>query len=162
MSTMAYITYTTCRYNRDRMQNKWFLIQLSKKKRNKIKIRVLPFSKSYPKIESTWPTAKCRGRKSFDTWYYIVTCATLCVRSLPKLNRINVFPKYILKSKARDQLIQARKNFFCHVIVKDSLCNVLWQFMGKVESTWKSKSRRSSWFYCTMAQLSEAVTGGVF
>ena len=93
MSTMAYITYTTCRYNRDRMQNKWFLIQLSKKKRNKIKIRVLPFSKSYPKIESTWPTAKCRGRKSFDTWYYKVV---LYVSFSSKSKAINVFLKYIL------------------------------------------------------------------
>ena len=40
----------------------------------------VPFSKSYPEIESAWPTAKCRGKKSFDTWYYTVTCVTLCVR----------------------------------------------------------------------------------
>ena len=40
---------------------------------------ILPFSKSYREIESTWSTAKCRGRKSFDTWCYMVACATLCV-----------------------------------------------------------------------------------
>ena len=74
--------------------------------------RILPFSKSYPEIESTWPTAKCRGRKSFDTWYYIVTCTMLCVSFSSKLKAINVFPKYILKSKARDQSVQARKKLF--------------------------------------------------
>ena len=66
----------------DRMQNKWSLRQQSKQKQNRIKIRIffamflmqyfclhsiLRFSTSYPEIESTWPTAKCRGRKSFDT-----------------------------------------------------------------------------------------------
>ena len=56
---------------------------------------ILPFSKSYPEIESTWPTAKCRGRKSFDTWYYIVTCATLCVSFSSKSKAINIFPKYV-------------------------------------------------------------------
>ena len=40
---------------------------------------ILPFSKSYPELKAPKPTAKCRGRKSFDTWYYIVTCATFCV-----------------------------------------------------------------------------------
>ena len=34
--------------------------------------------------------------KSFDTWYYMVTCATLCVSFLSKLEAINVFPKHIL------------------------------------------------------------------
>ena len=87
---------------------------------------ILPFSKSYPEIESTWPTAKCRGRKSFDTWYYIVTCATLCVSFSSKLKAINVFPKHILKSKARDQSNQARKKLICHVITKNHLSNVLW------------------------------------
>ena len=55
---------------------------------------IFPFSKSYPEIENTWPNAKCRGRKSFDTWYYIVTCATLCVRFSSKSKATNVFPKH--------------------------------------------------------------------
>ena len=84
---------------------------------------ILWFSKSYPEIESTWPTAKCRGRKSFDTLYYIVTCATFCVSFSSKL-KANVFPKHILKLKARDQSIQERKKLFCQVIVKNYLCNV--------------------------------------
>ena len=93
----------------DRMQNKWSLRQQSKQKQNRIKIRIffamflmqyfclhsiLRFSTSYPEIESTWPTAKCRGRKSFDTWYYIVTCAMLCVSFSSKSKAINVFPKH--------------------------------------------------------------------
>ena len=91
------------------MQLQQFLSQQSKQKRNKIKIGtfravflmqyfclrgILPFSKSYPEVKSTWPTAKYRGRKSFDTWYYIVTCATFCVSFSPKSKAINVLPKH--------------------------------------------------------------------
>ena len=94
---------------------------------------ILPFSKSYPEIESTWPTAKCRGRKSFDTWCYIVTCATLCVSFSSKSKAINAFPKHIPKLKARDQSIQARKKLFCHLIIKNYLCNVSWKFLIKSE-----------------------------
>ena len=50
--------------------------------------------------------------ESFDTWYYAVTFATLCVSFSSKSKAINVFPKHILKSKASDQLIQARKKLF--------------------------------------------------
>ena len=68
----------------DSTPNKWFLRQQSKQKWNKIKIGIftamflmqyfclhgiLPFSKSYPEIESTWPT----GSEGEDTRYYIVT-----------------------------------------------------------------------------------------
>ena len=75
------------------MQNKWFLIQQSKGKQNKIKIKIftgmdlmqyfflhgiLSFSKSYPEIESGWPTTKCRERKYFDTWYYRYLSNALC------------------------------------------------------------------------------------
>ena len=98
---------------------------------------ILPFSKSYPETESTWPTAKCRGRKSFDTWYYIVTCATLCVSFSSKPKAINVFPKHILKLKARDQSIQAKKKLFCRGIVKKYLSNVPCKFFIKIKSTWR-------------------------
>ena len=98
---------------------------------------ILPFPKSYPKIESTWPTAKCRERKSFGTWYYIVTCATLCVRFSSKSKAINVFPKHILKLKAHYQSIQVRKKLFCHVIIKNYFWNVSWKFLIKSESTWR-------------------------
>ena len=105
---------------------------------------ILPFSKSYREIESTWSTAKCRARKFFDTWYYIVTCATLCVSFLSKSEVINVFPKHILKSNACDQSIQARKKLLYDVIVKNYLCNVSWKFLIKIESTWRRKIKEQA------------------
>ena len=87
--------------------------------------------------DGTWSNAKCRRRKSFNTWYYIVICATLCVSFSSKLKATNVFPKHILNSKARDRLIQASKKLLCHVIVNNYLCNVLCKFLMKSESTWK-------------------------
>ena len=59
-----------------------------------------------------------QGKNVFDTWYYIVTRATLDVSFSSKSKAANVFPKYFLKSKARDQSFQARKKLFCHVTVK--------------------------------------------
>ena len=56
----------------------------------------------------------------------------------------NVFPKNILKSKARDQSIQARKKLFCHVIVKNYLCNVLCKFFIKIESTWRREIKKQT------------------
>ena len=105
---------------------------------------ILQFCNSYPEIESTWPTAKCRGRKSFDTWYYIVTYATLCVSFLSKSKAIYVFPKHILKSMARDQSIQARKKIFCHVIVKNYLRSVAWKILIKIESTWRCEIKEQA------------------
>ena len=118
------------------------------------------FSKSYPEIESTWSNAKCMGRKSFDTWYYIVTCAKFCVSFSSKSKATNIFPKLILKLKARDQSIQERKKLFCHMIIKNYLCNVSWTFWSKSKARGgaKSKNRHSSWFYCTVVGLSEAAT----
>ena len=107
---------------------------------------ILPFSNSYREIEITSSTAECRGRKFFDTWYYVDTCATLCVSFLSKSEAINVFPEHILKSKARqiDQSIQARKKLFCHMIVKNYLCNVSWKFLVKTESTWRRKIKEQT------------------
>ena len=103
---------------------------------------IRPFSKSYPEIESsTWPTATCRGTKSFDTWYYKIV---LCVSFLSKSKAINVFPKHILKSKARDQSIQAKKKLFCHVIVRNYLCNLSWKFLIKIESTWRREIKEQA------------------
>ena len=113
---------------------------------------ILPFSKSYPEIESTWPTAKSRERKSFDPLYYIVTCAMLCVSFSLKSKAINIFPKHILKSKACNQSIQVRKKLFCQVIVKNHLCNVSWKFLIELESMWRHKIKdqapQLTLFYC--------------
>ena len=89
-----------------------------------------------------------RGRKSFDTWCYIVTCAMLCVSFSSKSKAINVFPKHILESKAHEQSIQASKKLFYHVIVRNYLCNVSWQFLvkSKARGGAKSKNRHPSWF----------------
>ena len=100
---------------------------------------ILLLSKSYPEIESFWSTAKCRRTKYFDILYYIVLCAALCVIFSSK-SKATVFPKHILKSKARDQSIQARKKLFCHVIVKYYWCNVSCEFLkarrgAKLEQT---------------------------
>ena len=83
---------------------------------------------------------KVQGKKAF--WHVILhyfSCyyiATLCVSFLSKSEAIDVFPKHILKSKARDQSIQATKKLFCHVIV-NNLCNVSWKILIKIESTWR-------------------------
>ena len=47
-STKAYIIKTTCRYNRDRTQNKWFLSQQSRQKRHKIKIGIFTTILHFP------------------------------------------------------------------------------------------------------------------
>ena len=123
----------------------------------------LPFSKSYPETESTWPTAKNTVEKSFDTWYYTVTCATLCVSFSSKLKANNVFKNHILKLKARGQSIRASKKLFFHVTLKGYSRNALCKFLIKIESTWggKSKNRHPGWLSCTVVGLSEASTGGV-
>ena len=78
--------------------------------------------------------------KSFD----IVTCATLCVSFSSNSKAINVFPKHILKLKARDQSIQAMKKLFCHIIVNNYLCNVSWKILIKIESTWRREIKEQT------------------
>ena len=125
-----------------------FLSQQSREKRNKIKIEIfhhhVPFSKSYPETETTWPIAKCKRRNSFDTWYYMVTCATLCVSFSSKSETINVFLKLVLKSKACDQSNQAGKKLICHVLVKNYSRNYLWKFLIKIESLWRRKIKEQT------------------
>ena len=48
----------------------------------------------YPEIERTWPNAKCTGRKYFDLWNYVVTCATLEEIFSSQSKAINVFAKH--------------------------------------------------------------------
>ena len=71
-------------------------------------------------IEFGKSVAKCRGRNFFDTWYYIVICATLSVSFWSKLKATNVFPKHILKSKGCDQSIQASKKLIVLSLSCDS------------------------------------------
>ena len=105
---------------------------------------ILLFSKSCHEIESTWSTTKCKERKSFDTWYYIVTCATVCVSFLSKSEAFNVFSKHVLKSKARGQSIQTRKKLFCRVIIKNYFCKISWKFLIKIESTWRREIKEQA------------------
>ena len=90
---------------------------------------------SYSEIKSTWSTAKCRWRKSFNTWYYIFIYAMLCLSFSSKSKATKVFPKHILKSKAHNQAIQARMKLFCCVIVNNYLCNIF----NQDGSMWRSK-----------------------
>ena len=99
-----------------------------------------------------WSTVKCRRRNSSGSWCYIVICAMLCVSFLSNSKATNVFLKHILKSKACDKSIQARKKLFCHVIVNNYLCNVLCKSLIKFESTWrrevKEQTTKQTLLYC--------------
>ena len=68
----------------------------------------------------------------------------LCVSFYSNSKATNVFPKHILKSKARDQSIQARKKLFCHAIIKNHLCNVSCEFLIKIESTWRREIKEKT------------------
>ena len=58
--------------------------------------------------------------------------------------QLMLFPKHILKSKARDQSIQARKKLFCHMTVKNYLCNVSCKFLINIESTWRREIKEQA------------------
>ena len=79
-------------------------------------------------------------------WHIILHSyfATLCVSFSSKSKASNVFPKNILKSKAHDKSIQARKKIFCHLIVKTYLCNVLRKVLIKIESTWRREIKEQA------------------
>ena len=68
----------------------------------------------------------------------------LCVSFYSNSKATNVFPKHILKSKARDQSIQARKKLFCHAIIKNHSCNVSCEFLIKIESTWRREIKEKT------------------
>ena len=70
--------------------------------------------------------------------------ATLCVSFSSKSKAGNVFPKYMLKSKARDKSIQTRKKLYCQVTVMNYLCNILWKLLIKIESTWRSEIKEQA------------------
>ena len=84
---------------------------------------------------------KVQGKKVF--WHVILqSCAFVCFSS--KSKAINIFSKHILKSKARDLSIQAKKKLFCHVIVRNYLCNVSWKFLIKIESMWRREVKQQA------------------
>ena len=49
-------------------------------------------------------------------------------------------------------------------VVKNYLCNVLCKFLIKMEAHGgvKSKNKHPNWLYCTVVELSEAATGGIY
>ena len=71
--------------------------------------------------------------KSFDTWCYTVICATL-FESFHKNRKQLMFFQNIFWSWK--QSIQVRKKLFCRVIVNNCVCNFLYKFLIKIESTW--------------------------
>ena len=82
---------------------------------------------------------------------------------LLKLKATNVFPKSILKSKAGDQPIQAKKKLFCYVIVNNHLHSILRKLLIKIESTWKReiKEQTPQLTLLYRSRMSEAATGCV-
>ena len=77
---------------------------------------------------------RMQGKKVF--WHAILhsyLCNTLCKFFLSKSKVINVFQKDILKLKARDQSVQARKKHFCQVIVNNYLCPIFVTMLGLSE-----------------------------
>ena len=84
---------------------------------------------------------KVQGKKIFDTWYYIVTCAMLCVSFSSKSKAFNVFPKYIWKSKAHDQSIQARKKLFWHMEVQNQRIGTQLILLYCGRTVWSSHQR---------------------
>ena len=97
---------------------------------------IFPFSKSCPEIESTWPTAKCNRRKSFDTWYYIVTCATLCVNFSSKSKPVNVFLKTYSQIKSTWPINSSKEAI---VLSRDNkelfVQHFSWKFLIKIKNT---------------------------
>ena len=82
---------------------------------------------------------KVQAKKVF--WHIILhdcLCNALC-KFFIKIKATNVFPKYILKSKARGQSIQVRKKLLCNVIIKNHLCNILCKFLIKME-VWNQRT----------------------
>ena len=95
----------------------------------------LPFSKSYPEIDSTWSTAKCRRRMSFDTRYCIVyLCNALCEFSLNR-NQLIFFQNIIWNRRhVINQFKQGRNCLF----------NVFCKFLIKIESTWRREIKEQT------------------
>ena len=87
---------------------------------------------------------KVQGKKVFWHMKLYSSLCNISVSFSSKLKATNVVPKHILKSKARDESIQARKKLFCLVIVKNYLCNILWEFLIKIKSLWRSQIKEQT------------------
>ena len=95
---------------------------------------ILPFSKSYPKIESTWSTAKCRQRKSYDTWHYIIICAMLHQNwiQLMFFQTYSEIERTWSINSSKEEIDLTRHS-------KELLVQHLCKFLIKIGSTWRCK-----------------------
>ena len=93
---------------------------------------ILPFSKSYPEIESLWSTAKYRGRKSFDTWYYVILHI---LRDIFIKIESNYFFSKTYSEIGSTWSINSSNEEIVLSRVKNYLCNVSREFLIKIEST---------------------------
>ena len=109
-----------------------------------------------------WSTAKCGKRNSFDTWYYIVLCATLCVSFHQNWIQLMFFQnifwgrKHVI-NQFKQEIVLSRDNKELFVQ------RFVWVFdenRRHVEAR-NQRTRHPSWRYCTMVGLSEAATRGV-
>ena len=132
------------------LQQRQFLSQQSKQKRNKIKIGIFTVMFWFPKIIPwNWKhltNHKVKGKKVF--WQVILnsSCATLCVSFSLKSKAINVFPKHILKLQACDQSNQARKKLVCHMIVRNYLSILVFKVKESqlsLKMDWRTTSETS-------------------
>ena len=99
---------------------------------------ILPFSKSYREIESTWSTAKCGGRKSFDMWCYSYLCNALC-KFLNEIGNNKCFSKTYSEIESTWPINSRKKEIVLSRDSKELLCSVSWKFLIKIESTWRCK-----------------------
>ena len=103
---------------------------------------------TYPEFESTWPTAKCRERKCTDTWYYIVTCATLYVSFSAKSKAINAFSKICSEFKSTRPVNSSKEE----ILSRDSKELFLQRFLKVFDQNRKHVEARNhrtdpSWLY---------------
>ena len=94
------------------MQSKSFLTQQREQKWNKIKIGIFTAMIQFPnhtlKLKAP-DQPQSAMEETLLTNDITVTCATLCESFSSKSKEINVFPKHIVKSKARDQSIPSKE-----------------------------------------------------
>ena len=106
---------------------------------------IFPFSRSYPETESTWSTARCRWRKPFDTWYYIVTCGRIYISFSSKSKATNnVFPKHSEIKSTWSINSSKEETVNCCMIVKIYLCSTLCKFFMWMVACGGAKSKEQT------------------